>query len=190
MNIVEVDRARVFSPEKMQKNNLFETDRFFCDVYCLEPGQSQAPHDHAASDKVYLVLEGEGTFQVGSEEASRAQTLRRQERRPATARDDDEAVYARPQPAQQVCFVGDGHRFQRRQHRDLEPQGTQLVPAYGCETRVPEGRPKSRVRNIRRKRAHGFERSATTAQPAFQEQGSKCRCRNRQRPAQFFAADR
>ena len=70
MNIVEVDRARIFSPDKMKKNNLFETDRFFCDVYCLEPGQSQAPHDHTGSDKVYVVLEGEGTFRVGDEEES------------------------------------------------------------------------------------------------------------------------
>jgi quercetin dioxygenase-like cupin family protein len=70
VKIVEVDRLRRFAPDKMQKNNLFETDRFFCDLYCLEPGQSQPPHDHAGSDKVYVVLEGEGTFRVGPEEAS------------------------------------------------------------------------------------------------------------------------
>ncbi|TDI94531.1 MAG: cupin domain-containing protein, partial [Caldithrix sp.] len=28
-----------FSIEKMQKVNLFETRNFFCDIYCLEPGQ-------------------------------------------------------------------------------------------------------------------------------------------------------
>ena len=35
--------TRDFRPEKMSKVNLFETPRMFCDVYGLEPGQSQAP---------------------------------------------------------------------------------------------------------------------------------------------------
>ena len=51
---------------KMRKENLFETERFFCDVYVLSPGQSQAPHAHAASDKVYAVLSGTGTVRVGT----------------------------------------------------------------------------------------------------------------------------
>mgnify|MGYP001566409796 FL=1 len=41
--------------------------RFFCDIYCFEPGQEQKSHIHGEQDKVYLVLEGQGTFQVGSE---------------------------------------------------------------------------------------------------------------------------
>ena len=57
---------RRFSPDKLQKLNLFETDRFFCDVYCLEPGQEQKAHAHAGSDKVYGVLEGTGRVRVGS----------------------------------------------------------------------------------------------------------------------------
>lgn len=60
--------VRRFAAEKMQKLNLFETPRFFCDVYCLEPGQEQRPHAHAASDKVYIVLEGEVAVQVGDEQ--------------------------------------------------------------------------------------------------------------------------
>lgn len=54
-----------FSAEKMQKINLFETPNFFCDVYCLEPGQEQKPHTHSDADKVYHVLEGEGSFLIG-----------------------------------------------------------------------------------------------------------------------------
>jgi quercetin dioxygenase-like cupin family protein len=54
-----------FSAEKMKKNNLFQTPRFFCDVYCFEPGQEQKGHVHGEQDKVYLVLEGQGTFSVG-----------------------------------------------------------------------------------------------------------------------------
>jgi mannose-6-phosphate isomerase-like protein (cupin superfamily) len=58
-----------FNPDKMVKNSLFESPHMFYDVYCLEPGQSQKVHAHATSDKVYLVLEGQGTFTVGQEEA-------------------------------------------------------------------------------------------------------------------------
>jgi mannose-6-phosphate isomerase-like protein (cupin superfamily) len=54
------------SPDKLRKVNLFETSRFFCDVYVLRPGQAQAPHAHAASDKVYVVLSGEGEIRVGA----------------------------------------------------------------------------------------------------------------------------
>lgn len=56
-----------FAPDKMQKINLFETGNFFCDVYCLEPGQEQKAHAHKTEDKIYFVLEGNGTFIVGEE---------------------------------------------------------------------------------------------------------------------------
>lgn len=59
--------ARRFAPEKLQKLNLFETPNFFLDVYCLEAGQEQRPHAHAASDKVYAVLEGTAEVRVGAE---------------------------------------------------------------------------------------------------------------------------
>ena len=60
--------ARQFSAEKMKKNGVFETDRFFCDTYCFEPGQEQSPHTHGGQDKVYYVIEGRGVFKVGDEE--------------------------------------------------------------------------------------------------------------------------
>jgi quercetin dioxygenase-like cupin family protein len=60
--------VRRFDAAKMQKVGLFETERFFCDVYCLEPGQAQKAHAHAGSDKVYAVLEGSVVAQVGGEE--------------------------------------------------------------------------------------------------------------------------
>lgn len=62
------DEARRFSPEKMQKVGLFASEGFFLDLYCLEPGQSQKPHAHEGSEKVYLVQEGRGHFRVGEEE--------------------------------------------------------------------------------------------------------------------------
>lgn len=57
-----------FNATKLTKTNLFETERMFCDVYGLEPGQEQQGHVHTGSDKVYYVLSGTGTFQVGTEE--------------------------------------------------------------------------------------------------------------------------
>lgn len=63
-SVVELMR---FAPEKMQKINLFETKNFFCDIYCLEPGQAQKAHAHQEEDKVYFVLDGRGTFQVDEE---------------------------------------------------------------------------------------------------------------------------
>ena len=60
----------------MQKVGLFETDHCFSDLYCFEPGQAQALHAHEGADKIYVVLEGSGTFTVDDD---------RQELAPQTA---------------------------------------------------------------------------------------------------------
>ena len=67
MKVAKLSQRR-FEAAKMQKLNLFESERFFLDVYCLEPGQSQKAHAHAGSDKVYAVLEGSVHARVGNEE--------------------------------------------------------------------------------------------------------------------------
>ncbi len=67
MKIVSLKDFQTFSDEKMKKLNVFETPRFFCDVYCFEPGQVQKVHAHGDQDKLYFVLEGQGTFQVGAQ---------------------------------------------------------------------------------------------------------------------------
>ncbi len=67
-NFNQVLSAIRFSPDKMQKVNLFETGNFFCDLYCLEPGQRQKVHTHEDADKIYFVLEGSGTIRIGDEE--------------------------------------------------------------------------------------------------------------------------
>ena len=67
MKVIHLSDYQRFSSEKMKKTNIFQTTRFFCDVYCFEPGQEQKGHIHGEQDKVYLVLEGQGTFQVGAE---------------------------------------------------------------------------------------------------------------------------
>lgn len=68
MKVIKVRDAVEFKSEKLSKVSLFDTDKFFCDVYCLEPGQSQKIHAHEGSDKIYYVLEGKGKVTVGSEE--------------------------------------------------------------------------------------------------------------------------
>lgn len=69
MNVKHLSEFTAFSAEKLQKHNLFQTERFFLDVYCLEPGQAQKAHVHGGSDKVYVVLDGRCRFRVGSETA-------------------------------------------------------------------------------------------------------------------------
>lgn len=68
MKVVKVRDAVSYSPEKLKKISLFDTDKFFCDIYCFEPGQSQKVHSHEGSDKIYYVLEGKGKVTVGTEE--------------------------------------------------------------------------------------------------------------------------
>ena len=68
MKVLNVLESINFSSEKMKKVSLFDTDNFFCDIYCLEPGQLQKVHSHEGSDKVYMVLQGRGKVTVGSEE--------------------------------------------------------------------------------------------------------------------------
>jgi len=67
-NFKKLSDAMSFSAEKMKKTGVFETERFFCDTYCFEPGQEQKAHTHDYEDKVYYVLEGRGSFTVGGEE--------------------------------------------------------------------------------------------------------------------------
>ena len=68
MKVVKLADVVEFNPDKLKKVSLFDTDNFFCDLYCLESGQSQKVHSHGDSDKVYYVLKGRGMVTVGSEE--------------------------------------------------------------------------------------------------------------------------
>lgn len=64
----DVHARAQFSAGKMRKNNLFDTPRMFCDVYCLEPGQEQSAHAHSGGDKVYFLIEGSGRIRIGDDE--------------------------------------------------------------------------------------------------------------------------
>jgi mannose-6-phosphate isomerase-like protein (cupin superfamily) len=67
MQVKKVTDLESFNEDAMVKVNVFETPRFFCDIYCLRPGQSQKVHSHAANDKLYYIVRGEATVIVGSE---------------------------------------------------------------------------------------------------------------------------
>jgi mannose-6-phosphate isomerase-like protein (cupin superfamily) len=57
-----------FADEKMQKIPLFDSARYFCDLYCLKTGQDQRIHSHPESDKIYFVLSGSGIFHIAGED--------------------------------------------------------------------------------------------------------------------------
>ena len=54
-------------PDKFYKTTLFQATHLMIGLNCLEPGQVQKVHSHADQDKFYLVLEGTGSFTVGTE---------------------------------------------------------------------------------------------------------------------------
>jgi len=68
MEVIDIDALVHFSDEKMQKVPLFDSEKYFCDLYCLLPGQDQRIHTHQESDKIYFVVKGTGLFHIGGEE--------------------------------------------------------------------------------------------------------------------------
>jgi quercetin dioxygenase-like cupin family protein len=68
MEIQDLDSLVRFSDEKMQKIPLFDSEKYFCDLYCLRPGQDQRIHTHSESEKIYVVVRGAGLFHIGEEE--------------------------------------------------------------------------------------------------------------------------
>ena len=68
-----MDRIRLrdrvaYQDAKLARHRLTATARCQADLYCLKPGQAQAPHTHADQDKLYLGVEGTGRIRVGAEE--------------------------------------------------------------------------------------------------------------------------
>ena len=68
MHVQNIESLVRFSDEKMQKIPLFDSTKYFCDLYYLNPGQDQRIHSHAESDKIYFVLRGRGLFHIAGEE--------------------------------------------------------------------------------------------------------------------------
>ncbi len=66
MEISNIKRSAHFLSEKPIKVNLFDRPRLVCDVICLEVDQEDVRQTHAASDALYLVVEGKGKLKSGS----------------------------------------------------------------------------------------------------------------------------
>jgi len=73
MDVRSIENLIRFSDEKMQKLPLFDSPKYFCDLYCLKHGQDQRIHSHPESDKIYLVLRGRGLFHIAGEEMELAE---------------------------------------------------------------------------------------------------------------------
>ena len=73
MEVRSIQNLIRFSVDKMQKVSVFDSPKYFCDLYCLKPGQDQRIHSHAESDKIYLVLKGRGSFHIAGEERELAE---------------------------------------------------------------------------------------------------------------------
>jgi mannose-6-phosphate isomerase-like protein (cupin superfamily) len=92
MEVVDLESLARFSDGKMLKVPVFDSEKYFCDLYCLRPGQDQRVHTHQESDKIYVVLRGTGSFHIGGEERELK---------------NGQAVIARPGEAHGVRNVGD-----------------------------------------------------------------------------------
>jgi quercetin dioxygenase-like cupin family protein len=62
-----IDAAAVFAPDHGSKADLFSGRTLFVGLNCFEPGQSQKTHEHAGSDKFYLVVSGKARMIVGDD---------------------------------------------------------------------------------------------------------------------------
>ena len=68
MEVLNLESLVRFADGKMQKVPLFDSEKYFCDLYCLKPGQDQRIHTHEESEKIYVVMRGAGLFHIGGEE--------------------------------------------------------------------------------------------------------------------------
>ena len=68
MEIVDLERAKEFSPAHHVHKSLTDTPRSDITIACWEPGQASPIHFHPGADEIYHVLEGEGVFTDGRTE--------------------------------------------------------------------------------------------------------------------------
>ncbi|HEX2501047.1 MAG TPA: cupin domain-containing protein [Methylomirabilota bacterium] len=67
MERIHVGEHVAFQEGKMARRRLAATERLQADLYCLQPGQSQAAHVHGDQDKLYVGVEGRARIRVGPE---------------------------------------------------------------------------------------------------------------------------
>jgi quercetin dioxygenase-like cupin family protein len=67
MFIKSVSSYATFAPDKMTKSTIAVGDLLFVGLNSFEPDQEHALHAHSGQDKLYVVLEGSGTVQIGEQ---------------------------------------------------------------------------------------------------------------------------
>lgn len=67
-SVIRPEAHAAYRPDKMGKSTLYESTRVLVGLNAFESGQSHALHAHAGMDKVYVVVEGEGTFLLDDRE--------------------------------------------------------------------------------------------------------------------------
>src|SRR5688572_24408465 len=67
MDIVNIGRVRRFLRERPISVPLLDRARVVAEVLCLEEGQREARREHAASDAVYVVIEGQARIRLGAQ---------------------------------------------------------------------------------------------------------------------------
>ncbi len=65
MDVVNLSRSRRFLRERPIRVNLFDRPRLVCDLICLESEQTEERAASAASDSLYLVVEGQARLRAG-----------------------------------------------------------------------------------------------------------------------------
>jgi mannose-6-phosphate isomerase-like protein (cupin superfamily) len=53
-----------FSPDHINRETVYETDRVWCEVLCLDREQTVGPITDPDSDAVFTVIAGDATFEV------------------------------------------------------------------------------------------------------------------------------
>ena len=67
-SVIKPSDHAVYNANKMGKATIFESARLLVGLNAFEPGQEHALHAHAGQDKVYQVLEGNGSFLLDGRE--------------------------------------------------------------------------------------------------------------------------
>jgi len=67
MFVKQIASLARFAPDKMGKSTVAQGESLFAGLNCFEPGQEHSLHAHGGQDKLYLILEGRGTVQVGDQ---------------------------------------------------------------------------------------------------------------------------
>jgi mannose-6-phosphate isomerase-like protein (cupin superfamily) len=67
-SVLQPSHYALWRTDKMGKSTIFESARLLVGLNAFEPGQTHELHSHKGMDKLYFVLEGEGTLLVTGRE--------------------------------------------------------------------------------------------------------------------------